>query len=121
MFSLAVWKQSSSECSRTFGFYRVNFEVNNLKSFACLAFPHTTYLKTPRKHPIFGDELVTSFPFLRRKEIISESRTTPFPGFGGRRFTTLLRAYNNLRLVSDSATPYRYSPDQGADKAKHHT
>ncbi len=42
-------------------FYRVNFEVNNLKPFACLAFPQTTYLKTPRKQPIFGDELVTSF------------------------------------------------------------
>jgi hypothetical protein len=48
--------------------YRGNFEVNNLKPFACLAFPHTTYLKTPRKQPIFGDELVTSFLFLRRKE-----------------------------------------------------
>ena len=47
--------------------YRVNFEVNNLKPFACLAFPQTTYLKTPRKRPIFGDELVTSFLFLRRK------------------------------------------------------
>jgi hypothetical protein len=33
--------------------YRVNFEVNNLKPFACLAFPQTTYLKTPRKQPIF--------------------------------------------------------------------
>jgi len=41
--------------------FRVNFEVINLKPFACLAFPHTTYLKTPRKQPIFGDELVTSF------------------------------------------------------------
>jgi hypothetical protein len=36
---------------------RGNFEVNNLKPFSCLAFPHTTYLKTP----FFGDELVTSF------------------------------------------------------------
>jgi hypothetical protein len=47
---------------------RNNFEVNNLKPFACLAFPQTTYLKTPRKQLIFGDELVTSFWFLRRKE-----------------------------------------------------
>jgi hypothetical protein len=46
---------------RTPDLYRVNFEVNNLKPFACLAFPQTTYLKTPRKQPIFGDELVTSF------------------------------------------------------------
>src|SRR6266478_4884723 len=53
--------------TRTPDLYRVNFEVNNLKPFACLAFPHTTYLKTPRKRPIFGDELVTSFLFLRRK------------------------------------------------------
>ena len=44
-----------------FDLYRVNFEVNNLKPFACLAFPQTAYLKTPRKQPIFGDELVTSF------------------------------------------------------------
>ncbi len=47
--------------TRTPDLYRVNFEVNNLKPFACLAFPHTTYLKTARKQPIFGDELVTSF------------------------------------------------------------
>jgi hypothetical protein len=47
--------------TRTGDLYRVNFEVNNLKPFACLAFPHTTYLKTPRKQRIFGDELVTSF------------------------------------------------------------
>jgi len=49
--------------------YRVNFEVNNLKPFACLAFPHTTYVKTLRKQPIFGDELVTSsllFPWEKR-------------------------------------------------------
>src|SRR5712692_6403453 len=49
------------EETRTPDLYRVNFEVNNLKPFACLAFPQTTYLKTPRKQPIFGDELVTSF------------------------------------------------------------
>jgi hypothetical protein len=47
---------------RTSDLYRVNFEVNNLKPFACLAFPQTTYLKTPRKQAIFGDELVTSLP-----------------------------------------------------------
>jgi hypothetical protein len=46
---------------RTRDLYRVNFEVNNLKPFACLAFPQTTYLKTSRKQPILGDELVTSF------------------------------------------------------------
>ena len=41
--------------------YRVKFEVNNLKPFACLAFLHSRYLKTPQKRPTFGDELVTSF------------------------------------------------------------
>jgi hypothetical protein len=40
---------------------RNNFEVNNLKPFACLAFPQTSYPETPQKRPIFGDELVTSF------------------------------------------------------------
>src|ERR1700693_5998284 len=48
------------EETRTPDLYRVNFEVDNLKPFACLAFPHNTYLKTPRKYPIFGDKLVTS-------------------------------------------------------------
>jgi hypothetical protein len=45
----------------TFDLYRVNFEVNNLKPFACLAFLHIAYFKTRGKQPIFGDELVTSF------------------------------------------------------------
>lgn len=41
---------------------RVNFEVNNLKPFACLAFPLSLPLKRALKRPSFGDELVTSFP-----------------------------------------------------------
>jgi hypothetical protein len=49
------------EETRTPDLYRVNSEVNNLKPFACLAFPRTTHLKTPQKQHIFGDELVTSF------------------------------------------------------------
>jgi hypothetical protein len=49
------------EETRTPDLYRVNSEVNNLKPFACLAFPRNTYLITPQKQPIFGDELVTSF------------------------------------------------------------
>ena len=40
---------------------RVNFEVNNLKPFACLASPQTSYPETLQKRPIFCDELVTSF------------------------------------------------------------
>jgi hypothetical protein len=47
--------------TRTPDLYRVNFELNNLKPFACLAFPQITDLITPLKQPIFGDELVTSF------------------------------------------------------------
>src|SRR5713226_5353808 len=54
-------KNGRHEETRTPDLYRVNFEVNNLKPFACLAFPQTTYFKTPRKQHIFGDELVTSF------------------------------------------------------------
>jgi hypothetical protein len=34
--------------------------------FLCLAFPQTTYLKTPQKQSIFGDELVTSLLFAER-------------------------------------------------------
>jgi len=44
-----------------FDLYRVNFEVNDPKPFACLAFPQTSYSETLQKRPIFGDELVTSF------------------------------------------------------------
>src|SRR5437868_7743261 len=66
--------------TRTPDLYRVNFEVNNLKPFACLAFPHTTYLKTPRKQPIFGDELVTSF-----LQINLPNRIFCENGFGTRR------------------------------------
>ena len=56
--------------TRTPDLYRVNFEVNNLKPFACLAFPQTTHLKIPRKQPIFGDELVTSFFAAAPQEIV---------------------------------------------------
>jgi hypothetical protein len=42
--------------------YRVNFEVNNLKPFACLAFPLSLPRKMALEWPSFGDELVTSFP-----------------------------------------------------------
>ncbi len=58
--------------TRTPDLYRVNFEVNNLKPFACLAFPQTSYPETPHKRPIFGDELVTSFH--RRSKYISSLR-----------------------------------------------
>jgi hypothetical protein len=52
---------------------RVNFEVNDPKPFACLAFPQTSYSETLQKRPIFGDELVTSFH--RGGEYISSLRS----------------------------------------------
>ena len=39
----------------------MNFEVVNLKPFACLAFPLSAYRENALKRPGFGDELVTSF------------------------------------------------------------
>src|SRR6266849_5879385 len=60
--------------------YRLKFEVNNLKPFACLAFPQTTYLKTRQKQPIFGDELLTSFC-----RSTSPTRISCKNGFGTRR------------------------------------
>ena len=57
------WSEDRHEETRTPDLYRVNSEVNNLKSFACLAFPHNTYLKTGQKQHSFGDELVTSLSF----------------------------------------------------------
>jgi hypothetical protein len=52
------------EETRTPDLYRVKFEVNNLKPFACLAFPLSLPRKNPLKPPSFGDELVTSFPMM---------------------------------------------------------
>ena len=56
-----IERNGRHEETRTPDLYRVNSEVNNLKPFACLAFPRNTYLKTPQNQHIFGDELVTSF------------------------------------------------------------
>ena len=42
-------------------FQRVNFEVINLKPFACLAFPLSLLRENALKQPGFGDDLVTSF------------------------------------------------------------
>jgi hypothetical protein len=42
--------------------YRVNFEVNNLKPFPYLAFPHLIGLKTPQERLSFDGELMASFP-----------------------------------------------------------
>jgi hypothetical protein len=80
--------------------YRVNFEVNNLKPFACLAFPQTTYLKTPRKRSIFGDELVTSFC-----RSTSPSRIFCKNDFGTRR--------GHAPKAGDDLTEYRESKGNG--------
>jgi hypothetical protein len=45
---------------RTPDLYRVNFDVNHLKSFNFLAFPVFLKIEIPLKQPSFGDELVTS-------------------------------------------------------------
>jgi hypothetical protein len=46
--------------------YRVNFEVNDLKPFPHLAFPHSKEPKTPSKLPSFDGELMASFSDLAR-------------------------------------------------------
>jgi len=46
---------------RTADLYRVNYDVRELKPFACLAFPHLVSLEKPQRQPSFGDQLVTSF------------------------------------------------------------
>ena len=43
--------------------YRVNFEVNNLKPFLHLAFPHSRYPKRGLKTPSFGGEIDGKFCF----------------------------------------------------------
>ena len=46
-FSYVIERYGRHDWIRTSDLYRVNFEVNNLKPFACLAFPHITHLKHP--------------------------------------------------------------------------
>jgi hypothetical protein len=48
------------EETRTPDLYRVNFEVNNLKPFPYLAFPHSITLEMVRKQPSFDGELMAS-------------------------------------------------------------
>ena len=48
--------------------YRVNFEVNDLKPFPHLAFPHSKGPKTPPKLPNFDGELMASFSDLARPQ-----------------------------------------------------
>ena len=45
---------------RTYDFHRVNFEVANLKPFACFAFPLSLDRRNILKGRSFGDELLTS-------------------------------------------------------------
>ena len=80
--------------------YRVNFEVNNLKPFACLAFPQTAHLKTPRKQLIFGDELVTSFLLLYRKETIRARSHAVTPVWGAVKVPQPQKIQNRRKLAS---------------------
>ena len=68
--------------------YRVNFDLNNLKPFACLAFPVSEYRKKALKRHSFGDELVTSFLVPR---VSGRNRQTrmPWAQFGHTDFRTL--------------------------------
>ena len=56
-----VERNGRHDWTRTSDLYRVNFEVQHLKPFACLAFPFFANPGNHRKQPSFGDELVTSF------------------------------------------------------------
>ena len=49
------------EETRTPDLYRVNLEVNNLKPFPYLAFPHLVAREIPQKRPSFDGELMASF------------------------------------------------------------
>ena len=58
--SIVVMPRRTLRChdeSHRFDLYRVNFEVNNLKSFARVAFPFSLLRKNGLKQPSFGDEL----------------------------------------------------------------
>ena len=52
--------------TRTSDIYRVNFEVNDLKPFPHLAFPHSKGPEIPSKLPSFDGELMASLSDLTR-------------------------------------------------------
>jgi len=65
------------------------FEVNKLKPFPCLAFPQTAYLKTLRKQPILGHELVTSFGRMNLSKLyLCEMTLGTNPDITGYAYTT---------------------------------
>ena len=53
--------------------YRVNFEVNNLKRFPYLAFPHSTDAKISPKWPSFDGELMARYLTLLQRHPRSRS------------------------------------------------
>src|ERR1700680_701312 len=61
--NLSDEKNGRHEETRTPDLYRVNFEVNNLKPFPYLAFPHMIDAKRAPKQASFDGELMASFPF----------------------------------------------------------
>src|SRR5271169_938582 len=58
-------KNGRHEETRTPDLYRVNFEVNNLKPFPHLAFPHSSYPKIGLEIPSFDGELMASYVLWR--------------------------------------------------------
>jgi len=59
-FCQVIERNGRHEETRTPDLYRVNFEVNDLKPFPHLAFPHSKEPKTPFKLPSFDGELRAS-------------------------------------------------------------
>jgi hypothetical protein len=64
---------------RTSDLYRVNFEVNDLKPFPYLAFPHSKGPKISSKLRSFDGELMASFPDLARSMSVIDSMTMSAP------------------------------------------
>ncbi|PYX65774.1 MAG: hypothetical protein DMG74_06735 [Acidobacteria bacterium] len=61
MHDEACRSRGGCDILREAAFYRVNFEVSNLKPFPYLAFPHSIHLKTARKRPSFDGKVMASF------------------------------------------------------------
>jgi hypothetical protein len=64
-FSYVAERYGRHVGTRTPDLYRVNFEVNNLKPFPHLAFPHFLAPENTPKQPSFDGELMASLPSSR--------------------------------------------------------
>jgi hypothetical protein len=103
VLSVAIWKQSSSECSRILRFYRVNFEVSNRKPFSHLAFPAFQTHEISLEMPSFDGELMAGC-FLGIPKVIAHSEVT------ARRGTEREMSVNNLPRTHLFAHPNPKSP-----------